>query len=103
MRPFEVAIDDELFRISERRQPDGTLSYDFAWLNGPADGTYGFTVGKFAVGSAGHTPDDTARMTEDELLDEGRGFVQSFYEAGGIGEEDFPEHISARIRGQLRP
>ncbi len=101
MKPFEVTIDDELFRISERRQPDGGLSYDFAWLNGPAGGTYGFTVGKFAAGSAGHTPDDTARMTEDELLDEVRGFVESFYEPGGIGEEDFPEHIPARISGQL--
>ncbi|WP_104181824.1 hypothetical protein [Arthrobacter sp. B0490] len=101
MKPSEVTVDDELFRISEKKQPDGVLGYDVSWLNGPASGTYGFTVGKCAVGPASHTPDDMARMTGAELIDEVREFVKSFYEAGGTGE-DFPDHIPARIRRQLR-
>lgn len=40
-------------------------------------------------------PDDAVRMTEIELLDEVRGFVQTFYEAGNSGKEDFP-HTSRR-------
>lgn len=47
MEPFEVSVDDELFRISEEVQPGGVRSYDFSWLNGPVGGTYGFTVGQF--------------------------------------------------------
>ena len=46
MDAFEVFVQGELFRISERTQPDGATSYDFAWLNGPAEGGYGFTVGR---------------------------------------------------------
>lgn len=89
MGPFEFAVDGEVFRVSERFQPDGQMSYDFAWLNGPADGTYGFTVGCAPLG---------ARMTRDELVEAGRGFATSFYEPGGIGEEDFPEHLAQRAR-----
>ncbi|WP_043440782.1 hypothetical protein [Arthrobacter sp. L77] len=82
MKPFEVTVEGELFRISERRQPSGALSYDIAWLNGPAERTYVFTVGKFTVGSGGHTSDAEARMTDEELLGEVRGFVLS----GRVGE-----------------
>ena len=46
MDAFEVFVQGVLFRISERTQPDGATSYDFAWLNGPAEGGYGFTVGR---------------------------------------------------------
>ena len=34
----------ELFRVTERRQSNELMSHDFAWPNGPAGGTYGFTV-----------------------------------------------------------
>jgi len=76
---FEAVVKGERFRISERTQPGGAMSYDFAWLNGPADGSYGFTVGRSAA-----TPKD--------LVAEARGFVESFYGPGGIGETDFPDH-----------
>lgn len=100
MEPFEVTVDHELFRISERLLPGGSFSYDFAWLNGPAEGTYGFTIGRSAVGAGGHGPETIARMTEDELIDEVRGFVESAYEAGGIVDGDFPDHTPARVRRQ---
>ncbi|WP_247826834.1 hypothetical protein [Arthrobacter antioxidans] len=85
MKPFEVTVECELFRISERRQPGGALSYDIAWLDGPTERAYVFTVGKFTVGSEGHTSDAEARMTEEELLDEVRGFVLSWRAGEGGG------------------
>ncbi|MDN5742355.1 MAG: hypothetical protein L0J68_02670 [Micrococcaceae bacterium] len=94
MDNFEVAIDHELFRISERYQPSGSLSYDFAWLNGPAEGTYGFTVG-----ITGTDSNDVSRMSSEELVEEARLFVEAFYGAGGIGAEDFPDHVPAKNRG----
>ena len=84
MDHFEVVIQGELFRISERRQPGGTMSYDFAWLNGPAGGSYGFTVGR-----------TSGLASASELVAEARRFVETFYEAGGIGEADFPNHTPA--------
>ena len=89
MDPVEITIDHELFRVSERREPGARLSYDFAWLNGPADGTYGFTA---ALGDI--DPADPL----DRLTDEARLFVTAFYGRGGIGETDFPGHVSARER-----
>ncbi len=97
MEPFEVIVNDELFRISERHQPSGALSYDFSWLNGPADGTYGFTVSPLVASSAGETLTSTPSMTRDELVNEVRNFVKGFYEPGGIGT-DFPNHVSASAR-----
>ncbi len=94
---FEVTVDHELFRISERRQPGGALSYDFAWLNGPADGTDGFTVRRVALGTGGMTSDDAAQLTRDDLVAEVRGFVEDVYEPGGIGET-WPDHVPARVR-----
>ncbi|THJ65785.1 hypothetical protein E8P82_10875 [Arthrobacter echini] len=97
MDPFDVAIDHELFRISERRQPGGALSCDFTWLNGPMEGTYGFTVGRSAVGTGGITPDSVGRMTRDELIAEVRGFVAGIYEPDG-SSDDWPDHVAARVR-----
>ena len=82
MDPFEIVVQGELFRVSERTQPDGGMSYDFAWRNGPAEGTYGFTMG----GSA---------ATAEELVAAARGFVEAFYGPGGTGETDFPDHTPA--------
>lgn len=96
MKPFEVTVDEELFRISERRQPSGALSYDFSWVNGPADGTYGFTVNRFVAGSA-ETSTSASSMRRDELVEEVKIFVRAFYEPGGIGEE-FPDHVPASSR-----
>lgn len=97
MDPFDVTVDHEVFRVSERRQPGGLLSYDFLWLNGPADGTYGFTVGKFASGTGGITSDDATRMTLEDLMAEVRGFVEHVYEPGGL-LETWPDHVPARDR-----
>lgn len=88
MSGFEFSVNDEMFRVTERRQSRGMMSYDFAWLNGPDGGTYGFTVGLQAAPGS----DPNARMTREELMNEARGFVEGFYEPGGIREEDFPDH-----------
>lgn len=98
MDPFEVTVQGELFRISERTAPDGTLSYDFSWLNGPAGGTYGFTIGLSLGWTAGEEPNADARRagrTAAELVADAHGFVTSFYGPGGIGETDFPDHTPA--------
>jgi len=92
MDQFEVVVQGELFRISERTQPGGTMSYDFAWLNGPAEGTYGFTAGL----SAGRT-------SATELVAQARQFVEAFYGPGGIGETDFPNHTPANAERNDRP
>lgn len=97
MEPFEVIVDEELFRINERRQPSGSLSYDFSWLNGPAEGTYGFNVSRLVASSAEETVTPMPSMTRDELVEEVRGFVKGFYEPGGISE-DFPDYVSASSR-----
>lgn len=97
MNPFDVTVDHEVFRISERRQPSGALSYDFLWINGPADGTYGFTVGWSRLGTGQIISDDAANMTREELVAEVKGFVEHVYEPGGIGET-WPEHVPARDR-----
>lgn len=89
MDPHEFTVDGETFHVAERFQADGRMSYDFSWLNGSADGTSGFTVGCSPLG---------ARMTREELAEAGRDFASSFYEPGGIGEEDFPEHVARRSR-----
>jgi len=84
MDHFEVVVQGEQFRISERTQPGGTMSYDFAWRNGPAKGTYGFTVGRAS-----------GRSATTELVAQARQFVEAFYGPGGIGETDFPNHTPA--------
>ncbi|WP_104110562.1 hypothetical protein [Arthrobacter sp. N199823] len=99
MDDFEISVDHELFRISERYQPDGRLSYDFSWLNGPVDGTYGFTIGRRGGEAVPNDPDGASRMSREALVEEARFFLDSFYAAGGAGEEDFPGHIPARMRG----
>lgn len=99
MDVFEISVDHELFRISERYQPDGRLSYDFAWLNGPADGTYGFTIALSGGEAAPTDPDGASCICREELFEQARSFLDSFYAVGGIGEVDFPHHVPARIRG----
>ena len=89
MDALEISVELELFRVTERRQPDGRLSYDFDWLNGPAGGTYGFTAS-----IAGISAD--AETAAGQLADEARRFVSAFYAPGGIGETDFPHHAPAR-------
>ncbi|WP_298254131.1 hypothetical protein [uncultured Arthrobacter sp.] len=101
MDSFEVTVDDEVFRIDERKGPGGALSYDFSWVSGPADGTYGFSVGRLCHESGGMTSEKESRMTRDELVDEVRAFVGHVYDPGGIGEA-WPDHIPARDRRSPR-
>ncbi len=103
MKDLELSVDGEVFRISERVATGGQVSYDFAWLNGPADGSYGFTVSKISGCSVPTGPEAMPRMTQEELLAEAQGFIAGFYEPGGIGEEDFPDHTPAQPRGKNRP
>ncbi|MFC8304488.1 hypothetical protein ACFUCV_12485 [Specibacter sp. NPDC057265] len=99
MDDFEILVDHELFRISERYQPDGRLGYDFSWLNGPADRAYGFTIARSGGEAVPNDPDSASRMSREVLFEEARSFLDPFYETGGIGEQDFPKHIPARMRG----
>ncbi len=103
MKDLELSVGAEMFRISERVATGGQVSYDFAWLNGPADGSYGFTVSKISVGSGPTGPGAGSRMTQEELLSEAQAFIAGFYEPGGIGEEDFPDHAPAQPRGKNLP
>ncbi len=98
MDEFEISIDHELFRISERYQPDGRLSYDFSWLNGPADGTYGFTIGRRGGEVTQNDRDGASRMPKEALVEQAHSFLKSFYASGGIGQEDFPGHTPAKMR-----
>ena len=98
MDEIELAIEGEIFRISEQIGPDGQTSYHFSWLNGPADGSYGFTVGRFGVGSDSTSAEGMPQMTHEQLISEVQGFITAFYESGGIGEQDFPDHTPAQPR-----
>ena len=102
MEPFEVSVDGELFRIGERVQPGGARSYDFTWLNGPAEGTYGFMVGQFTAAFGDHRSEPATPLTRDQLVQEVREFVKAFYEPGGMGD-DFPDHVPARTRPSTSP
>lgn len=99
MDAFEAVVDGELFRISARREPEeSSISYDFDWLNGPANGTYGFSLGM----SVNHSPAtdirDASELSRAQLIAQVQGFLDSFYDDGGIGQEDFPDHVPARRR-----
>lgn len=99
MDHFVVVVRDERFRISERTQPDGAMSYDFAWLNGPTEGTYGFTVGRSFGWTAAEEmiaeAHPAGRASAEELVAQAHQFLEAFYGPGGIGETDFPEHVPA--------
>jgi len=98
MDPFEVVVDGELFRISERCEPSATVSYDFSWLNGPANGTYGFSIGSSAEPSVGIGSSGASKLSREQLIAQVQTFLDSFYEDGGTGQEDFPDHVPARKR-----
>lgn len=99
MDSFEVVVHGELFRISERTQQGGAKSYDFLWLNGPSEGTYGFSIGQSFGSTDAEERDTEARpasgISAEELVAEAGRYVEGFYEPGGIGETDFPNHTPA--------
>ncbi|UWX97378.1 hypothetical protein N2K95_01395 [Arthrobacter zhaoxinii] len=100
MDDIELVFNGEIFRISEDIGPDGKISYHFSWLNGPADGSYGFTVSRFGVGSGSTPAEPTPQMTNEQLISEVQGFITAFYESGGIGEQDFPHRTPAQPRNK---
>jgi len=65
MDDFEIRVDNELFRVSERRQPGGALSCDVTWLTAAVAGLRGFTLS--AVPSS-----------REQLEREIRGFLEGF-------------------------
>ena len=81
-----MVVHGELWRIAERQPAGATPTYDLDWLDGPAGGTYGFTVGG-------------ALRTPEQLIAEVAAFVDAFSEPGGIGE-DFDGFVPARFRDQ---
>lgn len=98
MEDFELSVDGERFRISEQRQPHGKISYSFTWLNGPAAGTYGFTLGLVPIGQDVTIDEVPASLSSERLIEEVRHFVDAFYAPGGIRDEDFPSHAAAANR-----
>lgn len=95
--PIEISVDGELFRISQRRGAEGSVGYDFSWLNGPAGGTYGFSVGGVIVGDASADEAiEASTFSRDQLIAQVQGFLRSFYEEGGIGQTDVPDHRPAQ-------
>lgn len=98
MDPFQISVDGEWFRVSERGDSRSAITYDFTWLNGPADGTYGFSVEAIAIRDDDTDSPNRTTLSREQLTAQVQGFVDSFYEEGGIGQTDFPEHVPARRR-----
>lgn len=98
---MELSIKGEIFHISEQLGPAGQTEYHFDWLNGPADGSYGFSVSRFAAGSESASAQAMPPpMTHQQLIAEAEGFIAAFYAPGGIGEQDFQDHAPAQPRGK---
>lgn len=82
-----MEIEGERFTVSSRLGPDECWSYDFTWLSGPGESTYGFTIGSTSPGS---------EATRTALEEHARTFLESFFAPDGIGPCDFPEFVAAR-------
>ncbi|HXH34171.1 MAG TPA: hypothetical protein VNJ54_07130 [Plantibacter sp.] len=87
-----IEVDGEQFRVETRTDSDRRLSIDFTWLNGPAGGTYGFTVASGTREAAG--TEET--LTRAQIEHTAAGFVLAFFADGGIGASDFPEFVLSR-------
>ncbi len=86
-----VLVRGERFDITETRSKDG-VSHHFAWRNGPANGTYGFTIG--------HAPAAAPSMRSEELEAHVHSFLDAFFAPGGVGTQDFPDFAEARQRSR---
>lgn len=85
-----IEVEGERFEVETRVQP-GQRAYDFTWLNGPSESSYGFILGLTSTGQA--TPND---LSQTEIEDEARLFVRAFFSPDGIGPSDFPEFVASR-------
>lgn len=97
MEDFEVSVESERFKVSERLSDGEIPSYDFDWLNGPGEGAYGFTVGLAPVDRNVTNGNLIHRLSSEALREEALHFVEGFYELGGVRDEDFPDHVAARV------
>lgn len=83
---MELSIKGEIFHISEQLGPAGQTEYHFDWLNGPAEGSFGFSVSRFAAGSESASAQAMPPMTHQQLIAEAEGFIAAFYASGGIAD-----------------
>ncbi|WP_147441023.1 hypothetical protein [Mycetocola zhadangensis] len=90
-----IEVRGERFRVDTRTDPFGRQAVDFTWLNGPEDGTYGFTV---APGGGEHGPGAEGSLTRTQIEQEATNFVLAFFSEGGIGPSDFPDFLLMRRR-----
>jgi hypothetical protein len=85
-----IEVEGERFEVRTRTRR-GHRAYDFTWLNGPADSSYGFTLGMTSTG-----PASPGELSRTEIEDEARLFVRAFFSPDGIGPSDFPEFVASR-------
>jgi len=90
---IQIETDGERFRVDTRIAPDGSLTCDFAWLNGPEG--YGFSIG---TGPQLTETQMAELITTPALEKQARDFVTAFFADDGIGPADFPTFV-ARRRG----
>ena len=83
-----IEVEGERFTVGTRVQPNGLRVYDFTWLDGPGETSYGFTLGPTSP-----SPSDLSRT---ELEKHAHLFVRAFFAPDGIGPSDFPEFVASR-------
>lgn len=84
-----IDVEGDRFSVEVRLGPDGHRVYDFSWINGPREPSYGFTIGSTSSFS---------EFSSEELEAKVAAFVGNFYAPGGIGSIDFPEFVASRNR-----
>lgn len=85
-----IEVEGERFSITTRVQHDGQRAYDFSWLNGPCEASYGFTIGKMS-----RPQGIPGELSRSELEEEARLFVRAFFAPDGIGPSDFPDFVAS--------
>lgn len=90
MSTMLIDVEGERFAVSQRLGPGGQRMYDFTWLNGPSEPSYGFTIGSGAPLQI--------EFSQAELEEKAAGFVHTFFSSHGIGPSDFPDFVASRHR-----
>ncbi len=85
LRDVKTLVEGERFVVSS--SPTWT-TYESAWINGPADGTYGFVEGTNTPGGRSLT----------DLTEAVKAFIEGFYESGGNRDVDFPDDVAVSRR-----
>lgn len=79
--------------MDARAGGDGGPAVDFTWLTGPAEGTYGFTIGPARLA---RDPDDEGGLTRAQVEQTATDFVRVFFAEGGIGPSEFADFVAER-------